>query len=525
MASTASSRSSRVLLLLLSPTLALAGDWDITPRLSIGQSYSDNIDLARAGQARSDWVTELAPGVAVKREGGRVKVQADYRLTGLLHANDSDRNDVYHGLDGRAHAELVEDWFYVDATARVAQQLKEGARAGSQGAGGIGGGLGVTGINNTAQVGAYSISPYLKHRFGSFATVEARVSVEDVLAADSQTSDARAIRYRLGAVSGNLYYPLTWSASYDKSDTENSGAQDTSAERAAVNARYALSRKFGLLAQAGLEKNDYAGVNARQKDYHYYGLGASYTPGRRFSADVYLNHSNNGDFLSGSLNFNPTPRTALRASTSQRAFGRTYGLHFSHRTRQSAWTLNYQEDLTDSKQQFLAYAGTLYAHLCGAAPSQTLQYTTSPIPPAGCTALPGLNLNLVNQAQLDETYVSKILSGALSYTQRRSTYLLSTYVNQRSYQTSGGEEKTYGVQGSWTLRASPRTTYSLNAGISRDEKGASEHDLWNLGMTLTYRLDAKTSASLGLRHQQRNAEQAADSYKENALTARLNMSF
>ncbi|MBM4180808.1 MAG: TIGR03016 family PEP-CTERM system-associated outer membrane protein [Betaproteobacteria bacterium] len=482
--------------------------------------YSDNPDLVSGSQAKSSWITEITPGIAVKREGGRVKVQADYRMSGVFSASDSGRNDIYHGLDGRASAELVEDWFYLDATARISQQLKEGARAGDRGVGGIGGGVGVSGINNTSQVGAYSLSPYLKHRFGSFATVEARVAMDDVISSDSQTADARTTRYRLGAVSGNLYYPLTWSANYEKSDTHNNGADDTGSDRASVNARYALNRKYGLLAQAGLEKNDFTGVNTTEEDYKYYGLGVFYTPGRRFSADVYVNHSNNGNFLSGSATLSPTPRTSFKASTSQRAFGRTYGLAFSHRTRQSNWTLNYQEDLTNSQQQFLNYVGSIYENNCGG----VISYSASPVSLPGCVSR---RLDLVNQSQLNETYTSKVLSGAMSYTHRRSTFRLSAYHNKRHYQSSGAEDKTIGLQGSWNLRASPRITYALTGGVSRDETsvGGDESDLWNLGLSLTHRLDAKTSAVLDLRHQQRNSDQPGDSYKENAVTARLNMSF
>jgi len=543
MASTASSRSSSspaFLLLLLLPVLATAGDWKITPRVSLGQSYSDNPDLVGSGDAKSSWITEVTPAVAVRREGGRMKVQADYRMTGLLYANDSSRNDLYHGLDGRANAELVEDWFYVDASARISQQLRAGARAGDGGVagiggiGGIGGGIGgggqigISGIHNTTQVGAYSISPYLKRRLGSFATVEARVSLDDVIFQDAAVSDGRSTRYHLGAVSGNMYYPLTWSASYEKRETNNRGSGDTGDDRAAANARYALSRKFGLTAQAGLEKNDFSGVGQNQKDYRYHGLGVYYTPGRRFSADVLYNHSNNnGNFLSGSVTLNPTQRTSLKASTSQRSFGRTYGLNFSHRTRLSNWTLSYQEDLTDSQRQFLNYAGTLYAHLCGVAPNQTIQYTNSPIPPAGCAAVPGLNLNLANLSQTDATFTSKILSGAVSYTKRRSTFLLSTYLNQRDYQASGGDEQTFGLHGSWNLKATPATTFTLTGGLSKNEAsgGVDDSDLWNLGLSWTHQIDAKTSATLGVRHQQRSSDDPGESYKENAVTARLNMSF
>jgi uncharacterized protein (PEP-CTERM system associated) len=138
-----------------------------------------------------------------------------------------------------------------------------------------------------------------------------------------------------------------------------------------------------------------------------------------------------------------------------------------------------------------------------------------------------LNINLVNQSQTDETYTSKILSGAVTYTRRRSTFLLSTYLNKRDYQSSGGDEKTYGLQGSWNLKTSPRTTFTLSGGMSKEESsnGGDGDDLWNLGLAVTHQFDSKVSANVGLRHQQRSSDQPGDSYKENAVAARLNVSF
>lgn len=539
MASTASSKSSRcfLALALLVPALTWASDWRITPRITLSEVYSDNPDLVSSSQAKSDWITEITPGISVQRDGGRVKVHADYRMTGLIYASDSSRNDIYHGLDGKAFAELVQDWFYVDATARISQQLREGASTGDTGVvgvggvGGVGGGVGgggqvgISGINNTSQVGAYSISPYLKRRLGSFATMEARVTYEDVIASDSQTSDGQTTRYRLSAVSGNLYYPLTWSASYDRSDTNNSDSDDSSDDRAAINARYVLSKDFSLLAQASLEKNDYSGVGEDEEDYKSYGVGVSYTPSRRFSADVYYNDSNADDddkYISGSVTLNPTLRTSIKASSTQRSYGESYGLNLSHRTRQSTWSLNYQDDLTNSQEQFLNYAGTQYAHNCGG----QIIFSNSPVPPAGCFAVPGLNQN-INQSQSDETYTSKILSGAVTYTRRRSTFMLSTYLNKRQFQSSGDDEKTYGLQGSWDLKTSPSTTFTLAGGVSKEEysNGGDGDDLWNLGLVVTHNFDSKVSGNVAFRRQQRSSDQPGESYKENAVAARLNMSF
>jgi uncharacterized protein (PEP-CTERM system associated) len=487
MASTASNKRFFLLACLLATAPAWAGDWKFTSGITLSERFSDNVDLAANGLAESDWITEISPRISMSRAGGRVKANVDYSLQGLLYANDSDQNDVRHNLNGRATAELAKDLFFLDATARISHQLLNLADAG---------GLGdAVGAGNTTSVGSYSLTPYLKHRFGSAATVEARVTQDGVFIGDSSVSDTNSTRYQLSAVGGNYFPPLSWSASYTKSDTRNNaaGASDSGNESASANARYRLTRKFGLLAQASMEKNDFAGAsNATNiRDYSSYGFGAFYTPSRQVSMDVLFNDSDNGSFISGSLTLNPTLRTSITATTSERAYGRTYSLNLAHRTRKSNWSLRYSEDLTTSQQQFTNF-------------------------------VPVFNQNLK-----DETYVAKNLIGTVSYTLRRNTFNLSLYNNGREYQSIAGNDKTRGMQASWSLKPAAHTTFTLSGGISKNEISAPsrEDDLWNLSLVTTHQFQPKVSGSVEVRHQERKSTVATGSYDENSVAARLNMSF
>jgi uncharacterized protein (PEP-CTERM system associated) len=487
MASTASNKRFFLLACLLATAPAWAGDWKFTSGITLSERFSDNVDLAANGLAESDWITEISPRISMSRAGGRVKANVDYSLQGLLYANDSDQNDVRHNLNGRATAELAMDLFFLDATARISHQLLNLADAG---------GLGdAVGAGNTTSVGSYSLTPYLKHRFGSAATVEARVTQDGVFIGDSSASDTNSTRYQLSAVGGNYFPPLSWSASYTKSDTRNNaaGASDSGNESASANARYRLTRKFGLLAQASMEKNDFAGAsNATNiRDYSSYGFGAFYTPSRQVSMDVLFNDSDNGSFISGSLTLNPTLRTSITATTSERAYGRTYSLNLAHRTRKSNWSLRYSEDLTTSQQQFTNF-------------------------------VPVFNQNLN-----DETYVAKNLIGTVSYTLRRNTFNLSLYNNGREYQSIAGNDKTRGMQASWSLKPAAHTTFTLSGGISKNEISAPsrEDDLWNLSLVTTHQFQPKVSGSVEVRHQERKSTVATGSYDENSVAARLNMSF
>lgn len=501
MAAMASTASSKRLLLLgcLVSTLASGGDWKVTPSIAVSERYSDNATLAGSGLEQSDSITTISPRISIGRDAPRLKVNVDYGLQGLLYANDSERNKIRHNLNGRVNAELVKDWFYLDSSARISQELLNLADAG---------GLGdAVGIGNTTSVGSYSLSPYLKHRFGSVATVEARLTRDEVFIGDSSVSDSGSTRYRLSAVSGNDFFPLTWGASYGKSDTNNSGAANSGSERASANARYQLSRNFGLLAQASMEKHDFVGASARVRDYSSYGLGGFYAPSRRISMDALYNQSDNGNFLSGSVTLNPTLRTTIKASSSKRAYGRSYALNLSHRSRHSNWSLVYQDDLTTTQQQFTNFAG----YLC---PIGTLPPDPSCIP-------------VFSQTQNNGTYLSKSLIGAVSYTLRRNTWNLSLFNNQRAFQNGGETDTTRGVQASWSLRPAANTTFTLNGRMSQANASLAgrQDDLWSIGLLATQKFQGKVSGSLEVRHQERQSNQPTGDYAENSVAASLNMSF
>ncbi len=515
MASTASNRPLLLLLCLFS-TAVWAGDWKFTPSLAVSERYSDNVNLGTTGREETDWITEISPRISLHRSGARIKANVDYSLQGLLYANDSDRNTVRHHLNGQSSAELIDNLLFFDTGARISQELVNQASNG-----GLGDGVGA---GNTTSVASYTLSPYIKHRIGSIANLDARIAHDGVFIGNAGFSDTDTTRYSLAANSGTYFLPFSWSASYSKTDTSNSGAlADSGSERAAANARYQLSRKFGLLAQASMEKNDFTGVNAAIRDYSSYGLGAFYSPSRRISLDVYYNKSDTGNFVSGSATLNPTLRTSINAASTKRAFGRSHSLNLAHRTRKSNWSLSYLDDLTTSQQQFRTnFRGPFWDCPTGI---EIFSIDTPPSNPSECILRVG-TLSLT--ALTNQTFISKTLTGTVSYRLRRNTWMLSVYDTQREFQgLAGGDDTTQGIQASWLLQPAAHTTFSLSGGLSQQESSTRNRrdDLWNLSLSATHQFQPKVSGSMEVRHQQRESNLPNNDFTENSVAARLNMSF
>ena len=84
----------------------LLEEWRITPRLSVGATYSDNIRLAPTDEAEGDLVLQVDPGVSIRKQGGRLDLRLDYTAQGLLYANNSDASTINNNLLAFGTAEL-----------------------------------------------------------------------------------------------------------------------------------------------------------------------------------------------------------------------------------------------------------------------------------------------------------------------------------------------------------------------------------------------------------------------------------
>jgi uncharacterized protein (PEP-CTERM system associated) len=491
-----------------------AGDWKIAaPRLTVSETYSDNVDLESDGE--SDWITEISPSISASRQGGRARASLSYSAQGLLYAKGTESNHVNHNLNANANVEMVEQLFFLDANSRVGQAYEDLTGPLSTDA--------AVGSDNLTTYATYSVSPYIKRRLASYAEVEARYTHSGVFYDESDISNRTGNRFNVSASSGAYFFPLSWNARYYYDLGNYSDEDDRDSQAGSIDLGYRLSQDFSLVGGAGMEKNDYSGVDEDNEDYSYWNVGVAYTPGRRFSVEARYNFTNQEDRWTGRVTFNPTLRTTLEADAGLRSFGRSYGSSISHRTRRSHWSVRYNEDLTDQQRQTLFPTPLTDIYECNgfliALPAGTPA-------PEGCEFLGTDTVSTL--ADTDEVFISRNLTGVVSYATGKSTVTLTAYQREREFETGDeGDDITRGVRLSLSHRPAAKTTATISAGVSQVEFEDEDRtdDLWDVRLVLTRRFQTKLSGSLELRHQERDSDINEDSYEENALTARVNMTF
>ena len=441
----------------LIPACAGAGDWQVTPTLTLQERFSDNVALS-ASNKESSFLTEVTPGLKLNSKGARGSVSVDYGLQGLLYSHDSDANALNHQLTAALKSELVDDSFLLDANARIGQQ------ATSQVSGVVGVGNYNTGVNRTETRSA-SIAPSWRGRIGSTAHWDARWQLTYAGSDNNTLGDTIGNDLSFSLKSGTAFNQVPWSLSLRSQKNDgNATASRTSSISGTVG--YIFTAKTRLNLTLGVDDNNGSTSTANDASGGYWNLGLTWTP---------------------------TPRTNLTASAGRRYNGNSYGLNFLHRTRMTTWGLNYNESLSDT-----------FSQITGTSAFGQLLPTTQ----------------LVN-----DTTLNKTLSGTATYQTGKSTFSANINRVKRELLTAGTSDDTYSLGGNWTLRLNPRMSSALSINSSHAETGASKSDDWTLAWILTRTLSKSATGALEARRLERGSDSTTGAYKENALSARLNMSF
>ncbi|WP_412851843.1 TIGR03016 family PEP-CTERM system-associated outer membrane protein [Ectothiorhodospira shaposhnikovii] len=438
---------------------AQAGSWDFTPRVSVSQTYTDNVNLVpRSEDKESDSVSQLNTGFSLQRSGGRTDLSLGYNLQSLAYWEDDGRNTVYHQFAGTSTTTLIRETLFLDASASYGQQLRD-SRDGFAG----------DNISTTdrSDVARYSVSPYWRQGFGSFATGELRYAWDKVDYQSGGITSNNSENQRIQATlnSGPRFTTVGWTLSYSWDESTYDDGTDVTLESLEALVRLNLSPQFSVYAAGGDERNRYnRAAEAADPDDTFWRAGFTWLPG---------------------------PRTSLDAFYGERFFDDTYGLTFSHRFRHATWQVNYSESITSLARANAANGG-------GNLPDDT------------------------------DTYISKRLTISASGQRSKLSWGGAASREERLYQTEGrGDEDISSVSANLGWRVAPRTQATLSSQWQRSDydRDSRKDDLWNVGLGLSRTLGANTSAAIEYRYQERDSNQDDFDYQENRVTATLSRTF
>jgi uncharacterized protein (PEP-CTERM system associated) len=486
--------------------------WKVTPGIDLRETYSDNVNNQTDGLAQASWVSEAAPNITIVGNGPRLKMNVNAEWRTFAYAKDdipNVRNSERHYTAG-AQFMAVDELLYVDAAANGQRQAVSPYGPLSTNS--------FSSINDT-NINTWSVSPYLRHRFGSTATATVRFTRDAVTGGSgvgfaNSTANTRSAQ----VLSGTNFAVISWNLNYTHQDLEAQNAAGTSSENSLAGVQWHVLPHLSLTATAGYDKYEYAVIN-------------QVTEGKSWS----------GGFI-----WQPSTHTHLEASFGRRYFGNTGSLLANYRTRHSVWSLTYNDSVTTTRQQFLVpssldTAASLDALFASAYPDPVVRQQVIQVYMASA----GLPTNLPTSVNyLSNRYLRlKRLQGEIALRGARSDLLLSVFsdqttalslqqednsllgsqfgsLNDNTRQRGASATADYRLDGRTTANAGFYLTHvqSVQTGITNNYRSAS--------VGLTRRLGAKLSGSLDLRHSNGRAGTFDTSnYHENAIVATLSAKF
>ena len=496
--------------------------WRVTPSVQARETYSDNVNNQPDESARGSFVSEIAPAISVTGRTPRLRVTANAEVRKYAYSNNDTGNvrDSDRRYAANAQAVAVKEWLYVDANASGSRQAVSAFGPVPNGS---------YAANNGTNIRTWSLSPYLRHSFGTTAGLTARFTRDAVeggsgVGFGNSMNSTRAVDLQ----SGPRFTDLGWNVHYSHQDLSSQNTGDTIAENSLVGLNYRVHQHLTLTTSAGYDK------------YEYNVLGADVPAGTTLSQD------NRGRSWTAGFIWAPSARTRLQASAGRRYFGKTGALDASYRTRQTTWTLTYADNVTTTRSQFM-----LPAAIDTAAMLDSLFKTQFPDPLVrqqavqAYLALSGLPPSIANPINfLSNRYMrNKRLQGSVLFKGARSSALVSVFKERMMALSLQQEDSALlpsqlsslnddtdqrGVNGTFDYRLSSRTSahaslYAVNALSLRT---GIDNRIRQLSTGLTTHFSQKMTGTLELRHSKGRAGIFDNrDYHENAVVAALSVQY
>jgi len=442
----------RPALSLLGPALAAClaapvarAEWRFTPSVDLRETWTDNVNLAPAGQEHSRLVSTLTPGLQLTNETPRLKFRANYRLSLYDYRGARPENTQRHTshLSADANARLVGELLFLDASASVYQTPTSAFGPQFPGSG--------YSSSNSNQMRSYRVSPYLLHNFGASANLELRY-VHDYVSSDAGGfGQSEGDSLSLLLASGPSFRKVGWVLSASRQVLHDSLTDASTTSAANLGLRYVLSNQLTLNLNGGYDSYDYHSQGGKTQ-------GASY---------------------SGGFRWNPSARSSLEANVGRRFYGPSYLLSAQHRSRGTVWSISYDDAVTNSRSQF-----TLPATVNTAALLDQLFRVNFPDP---------VQRAAVIQAYIASTGLPAALPNAINYLSNR-------YTLQRQFRASTAMKLAYSTALINVFRTKREALSAvqqdsqllgsqlLNLNDNTDQKGVSA--------SLSYQLGARSQATL-----------------------------
>ncbi len=322
-----------VLLPLLLSTKLLAGDWKITPKFGIEETYSDNVTLAKL-DTRSSFVTQTQLGIDVDF----ISRAANLTLSGIntyaAYSHDSKLNDDYHQLNAQGSLLLWTNGPKLLARSQISNVSKSNIKNSLADI--------VSGDTTEQQTHAVGFN---QHFGNSTYNLDSQVIYDQIKTQDNLGASEGYNASIIGATENKARH-LFWKIDANYTDRKN---------KTLSGQTYKVTASIGPIFSSSLIpilrfydegiKGNIAGQGLDTTPS--WGPGLVWQPSTHFAIDLSYNFvkdkEKSDDYIASNLTWQPSTRTLLELGYSQRFFGDAYHFSLEHKNKRLSNNISYTE--------------------------------------------------------------------------------------------------------------------------------------------------------------------------------------
>lgn len=487
--------------------------WLLTPSIEVGETFTDNVNLAPRGSRVWDFITTVSPGLALAGQTAKLQVGLIYDPQEVLYARSTPSNALQQRLLGTGTAEVLHDLLFFDTSASISQAFVRPT--------GAVGPTTLTTNNNLQTVYAFNASPYLRQHWSSYANAETRYRYTTTSTSGSGIAAQDTNELRQTVLGGEVFGRLGWQAVADY--TKLSRAQDSTDAFSGVSSKDTLLRvdlKYPLIQ----------------------GLSAIGGVGYERISDPTLSNQPRGVIWNTGFQYQPNQLVSVALTYGERFGGTDIELN-------AAYNLDPQLSLNAIYTQTIQ---TSLSQIAGNLNQTTIDPTTGlPVSPGSPGAPPVAGAPPVTSASSPSSsafgissgsYIAKTAEIDAVLTKERNTYSLRTFLSKQSGNNTTSlsnsslavssstvtAERIFGGALGWAHKLQPNLSSNANASYTRAIflDGTGRHDnIYIVSIGLDYTFSRLATATISLSRSDQRSNIPVNSVASDIIMATIRKQF
>jgi len=326
---------------LILPNWVLAGEWRFDPSLGLTETHTNNIELTQLDK-QSSLVSQFIIGADVNFTSKKLQFSFVGTETLAGYSHDSKLNDDYQTLQANASYSLWQDKIQAIASSSISNISKNEA----------GNSLGDLVTADTVQ--QRNLSTGLQYNSANSDYSLFSSFTASTVDTDDDIGESHGYTALINSKNGNAARYIFWQI--DGSFTNRESGGFTGAEDVFTSENYQIDAKLGVITPYKInpfmrlynERVTGTLAGSNPDAIPSWGPGLRYQAAKHFFIDLSYNNVMNDTYdhyVGADIDWQLSARTSLKAGYSNRFFGDSYELDFTHKSRRLTNTISYHETI------------------------------------------------------------------------------------------------------------------------------------------------------------------------------------